>query len=195
MLSRRIVVLTTELAAPVGYLRRGSTHRCPAYALCVPVGRASTSQARPLDRDFGELIEINWRPGVLRRPTFYCSKIVPMEQKASGTKTGQNSSLRAIHWALAVEREALRAAIGDAMREVMKAERLLAAGVEADAAARSLEGWTAILDSRITRLQSFELRHHNELAAKTSTVRRRIRPGAIHCTYCDEPSSQSTLMA
>jgi len=44
------------------------------------------------------------------------------------------------------------------MRELMKAERLLAAGVEGDDA-RSLNAWTAILDSRIARLNSLALRH------------------------------------
>jgi hypothetical protein len=89
-----------------------------------------------------------------------------MEKNAG--KTGQSSSLRAIRWGIAVERQRLSAAIGDAMREVMNAERLLAADGDVDgAAARRLSAWTAILDSRITRFQSFNLRHHNELAAET----------------------------
>jgi len=76
--------------------------------------------------------------------------------------------LRAIRWAVAVERRGLSLAIGDAMREVMKAERLLAAGVDVDEAARSLNAWTAILDSRIARLDSFELRHRtSKLDART----------------------------
>jgi hypothetical protein len=88
-----------------------------------------------------------------------------MERNALATKTGQNSSLRAIRWAVAVERQRLSAAIGDAIREVMKAERLLAADVDEDAA-RSLAAWTAILESRTTRLQSFELRNRSlKLAA------------------------------
>jgi hypothetical protein len=86
-------------------------------------------------------------------------KIAPMNQTAIAPKTVQINSLRAIRWAVAVERQNLSAAIGDAMREVLKAERLLAAGVDVDDAARSLNAWTAILDSRITRLNSSELRH------------------------------------
>jgi hypothetical protein len=89
------------------------------------------------------------------------TKIAPMGQQASVTKTGQNSSLRAIRWAVAVEGQALSAAVGDAMREVMNAERLLAGGLDVTHAARYLNAWTAILDSRITRLNSFELRHRS----------------------------------
>jgi hypothetical protein len=99
------------------------------------------------------------------------TKIAPMEQKASVTKTGQNSSLQAIRWAVAVERQGLSAAVGDAMREVMKAERSLAAGVDVDHATRSLNAWTAILDSRITRLNSFELRYRRfKLPAHSTSV-------------------------
>jgi hypothetical protein len=93
-----------------------------------------------------------------------------MEQTTSATKTGQNSSLAAIRWAVAVERQCLGAAIGDAIREVMKAERLLAAGVDVDGAARSLNAWTAILDSRITRLNSLELRRRSKLDARLPSL-------------------------
>jgi hypothetical protein len=98
-------------------------------------------------------------------------KIAPMNQTAIAPKTVQINSLRAIRWAVAVERQNLSAAIGDAMREVLKAERLLAAGVDVDDAARSLNAWTAILDSRITRLNSFELRYRRfKLPAHSTSV-------------------------
>jgi len=67
-----------------------------------------------------------------------------------------------------VERLRLSAAIGDAIREVMNAERLLAAAIDVDGAARSLDAWTAILDSRITRLNSFELRYRGWVDAGRS---------------------------
>ena len=51
------------------------------------------------------------------------------------------------------------------MREVVNAQELLAVAVDAQGAARTLNTWLAILDSRITRLHSFELRHrHLEIA-------------------------------
>lgn len=60
-----------------------------------------------------------------------------------------------------MERRRLAAAIQHAMREVINAQGLLALGADADGAARTLDTWMAILDSRITRLHSFELRHRS----------------------------------
>ena len=101
-------------------------------------------------------MKINWTTARVRgHRTPHC-KIRRMQKKALVPGTEQLSSLQAIRWAVAVERERLTAAIDDATREVVNAQRLLA--LDVDGAARSLDSWKAILDSRLTRLQSFELR-------------------------------------